>query len=94
MSGPFEDLGCALRQLPGSAGFAITALVTMALGVGTSTALFSVVKAILGHPAEVDHPEPVAVIDTRCSHFTLDIPCASLPFPARASKVGPMAALR
>ena len=73
------DLKYAWRQLRNSPAFALTAVVTLALGIGANTAIFSVVNAVLRHPAGVDHPEQVAVLHTRYTQYTLDIPFVSAP---------------
>lgn len=81
----FMDLRFALRQLVKSPGFTLTAVLTLALGVGANTAIFSVVNAVLRHPAGVDHPERVAVLHTRYRQFTLDGTFCSVPAYAAAS---------
>jgi len=50
MQSVFQDLRYALRQLIASPGFSLTAVVSLALGIGATTAVFSVVYAALINP--------------------------------------------
>jgi len=45
-----QDLKYAMRQLAGSPGFALTAVISLGLGIGATTAVFSVIYAALIHP--------------------------------------------
>ena len=61
---PLRDLALASRTLRKSLVFALTAALTIALGVGASTAIFSVTNAVLLRPLPYQNPDQLVIIPT------------------------------
>ncbi len=53
----FQDLRYALRALRRSPGFASAAILSLALGIGANTAIFSLIDAVILKSLPVRHPE-------------------------------------
>lgn len=54
------DLRLAFRQLAKSRGFALIAVLTLAIGIGASTAMFSTLRALVVHP--FDYPDSTEIV--------------------------------
>lgn len=58
------DLRSAVRKLAKSPGFAATAILTLALGIGANTAIFGLIQGVLLTPPPFPHPEQLVAL--RC----------------------------
>src|SRR5262245_8666463 len=56
----WQDLRFGLRMLLKNPGFTLVAVITLALGIGANTAIFSFVNSLFLRPLAVTNPERVA----------------------------------
>jgi putative ABC transport system permease protein len=56
------DFRIALRDFRNHPGFALVAILVLALGIGVNTAMFSVLQAMLFHPMPFDNPDRVVML--------------------------------
>ena len=65
MEGILRDLRYAIRTLMRQPGFTSVAVLSLALGIGANTAIFTVINAVFLHPLAIEDPSRVAELFTR-----------------------------
>jgi predicted permease len=75
----WKDLRFAVRVLLKSPGFSAVVIFSLALGIGATTAIYSIVNAYLLRPMPVDHPEKLLAIYVSVPHGGANVEGFSLP---------------
>ncbi|HUI40364.1 MAG TPA: ABC transporter permease [Terriglobia bacterium] len=73
------DVRYGLRNLAKNPGFAAVAILTLALGIGANTAIFSVVNGLLIHPAGIPHADRLVAIRVKYDKLNLKSIGVSVP---------------
>jgi len=74
-----KDLQFALRTLLKRPGFLVIAVSTLALGIGATTAMFTVVNSVLLKPLDFPEPERIVLIESMNPHLGITQSNVSVP---------------
>ncbi|HEY2713722.1 MAG TPA: ABC transporter permease [Chthoniobacterales bacterium] len=74
-----NDFRFAFRQLLKSPGFSLLAIITLALGIGVNTAIFSLIDALFLHGLAFENPDRLVVIEAEAKERNLEHLSMSVP---------------
>jgi len=94
LAGLSRDVRYALRQLRRSPGFALTAITTLALGIGANVVVFGVLNAIILRPLDIPHVDRLVQIEQQHPGYITQSYPDYVDFRARNTTFSDLAASR
>src|SRR5215831_1731075 len=66
----YRDFRIGLRALAAAPGFSAVVILSLSLGIGASTVIFSIIDGLILRPVAIPHAERLMTIDTAASRTT------------------------